>query len=144
MKKKIILAAGLLAASYLAFVGLITFGTVEAKSVNFATFAEKSASVQKVETRCGWVANPTPGNWWLTDKDGTWTIGVQGGYQADGDVPEFPSSKWVETNGSYGYGCACLRVTVNRKKSQVTSIKGGTVKALSVCRKDPNLKEPKD
>jgi hypothetical protein len=30
------------------------------------------------ETRCGWLQNPTPANWWLTDRDGTWTISAQG------------------------------------------------------------------
>ena len=27
----------------------------------------------------GWLQNPTPGNWWLVDRDGEWTIGTQGG-----------------------------------------------------------------
>jgi hypothetical protein len=31
------------------------------------------------ETRCGWFSNPTPANIWLYDRDGDWTIGVQGG-----------------------------------------------------------------
>ena len=30
------------------------------------------------ERRCGWLANPTPGNWWLIDADRTWTLSSQG------------------------------------------------------------------
>ena len=36
------------------------------------------------ENRCGILTNPTPANWWLIDRDGEWTIGAQGGYQAEG------------------------------------------------------------
>ena len=31
-----------------------------------------SAKAALAETRCGWVVNPTPGNWWLNDRDGSW------------------------------------------------------------------------
>lgn len=34
--------------------------------------------------RCGWLDNPTPGNASLYDKDGEWTIAVQGGHQGEG------------------------------------------------------------
>ena len=30
------------------------------------------------ETRCGWLENPTPANWWLDDAENTWTIMTQG------------------------------------------------------------------
>ena len=30
------------------------------------------------ERRCGWLANPTPGNFWLTDRQGEWTAGRAG------------------------------------------------------------------
>lgn len=97
------------------------------------------------ETRCGWVANPTPANWWLTDKDGEWTIGVQGGYQASGaDLPDF-GKQWVVTNsGSHGYGCACINATTSKKEMKILTIKSAKVRPLSACRKDKALKEPKD
>lgn len=98
----------------------------------------------KVETRCGWFVNPTPANAWLIDRDGEWIIGVQGGHQADGDWPAFSNKKWVKTNGNYGYGCACMKVTVNRETKEVLEIKSATAKSLSVCRKDPALKEPNE
>lgn len=36
------------------------------------------------ELRCGWLQNPSPANQWLTDKDGTWDISLQGRYSALG------------------------------------------------------------
>src|SRR5678815_3794432 len=57
-------------------------------------------SQQRVETRCGWFENPTPANAWLVDKNGEWTIGIQGGYQADGDWPNIPERQWVATNNT--------------------------------------------
>ena len=36
------------------------------------------------EERCGWLENPTPGNWWLKDARGLWIISAQGGPYADG------------------------------------------------------------
>lgn len=31
------------------------------------------------ETRCGWLYNRTPGNWYLIDKDGRWILSQLGG-----------------------------------------------------------------
>ena len=36
------------------------------------------------EERCGWLENPTPGNWWLKDARGLWIISAQGGPYAEG------------------------------------------------------------
>jgi len=93
------------------------------------------------ENRCGWIDNPTPANWDLTDKDGIWSIGVQGGRQAEGDLPEFPEGKkyWVKTNGSYGYGCGCLTVKVDAKEKTVLAIKSGRPLPLAKCRADKAL-----
>ena len=56
------------------------------------------------ERRCGWLANPTPGNYWLTDRQGDWTLSAQGGYQAPGmdEMPDMSTRGWVRTNGNYG------------------------------------------
>ncbi|MBE9185155.1 DUF4087 domain-containing protein [Microcoleus sp. LEGE 07076] len=93
------------------------------------------------ETRCGWLYNPTPANWFLTDKAGSWTISVQGGYQARGMdfLPNIDSRQFVKTNGNYGYGCACLSVTPNRKQMRITEIKSGKALPLSTCQRDRNL-----
>ncbi len=112
-------------------------------------FAEEKKPIHKqvggLEYRCGWVDNPTPANWWLTDKEGIWMIGVQGSRQAEGDLPEFPESKdyWKKTNGSHGYGCACLWVTVDVKEKIVLEIKSGKVLSLAKCRSDKNLNSKK-
>lgn len=94
------------------------------------------------ETRCGWLDNPTPANWWLTDRDGQWAISSQGGYQADGleELPDMQARGWVRTNaGSYGYGCACLDVTVDRRSRRIISIAGGRPVPLRQCRSDRRL-----
>ncbi|HEX8250030.1 MAG TPA: DUF4087 domain-containing protein [Pyrinomonadaceae bacterium] len=103
---------------------------------------QTSASGEKFENRCGWFSNPTPANASLEDKDGEWIIGVQGGYQAEGDYPDFDDDKWVKTNVNYGYGCACLKVTVDYKTHRILKIAGATAKPLATCRQDPALKEP--
>ncbi len=97
-------------------------------------------SLRAAETRCGWFENPTPANAWLVDADREWTISVQGGYQAEGDWPEFSKSQWVKTNVNYGYGCACMRVTSDSSKGRIIRILTAYAKPLSACRKDKALK----
>jgi hypothetical protein len=93
------------------------------------------------ETRCGWLQNPTPANWWLTDRDGSWTISAQGGYQARGidNIPDLSRGQYVRTNGSYGYACACLRVTTDRNRMRITNIQSGQQLPLKTCRQDRYL-----
>ena len=94
---------------------------------------------------CGYVENPTPGNWWLTDRSGQWIIGVQGGHQAAGDLPDFQLGRafWinVQPNG-YGYGCGCIDATVDTSSREVSTIYKATVQRLKVCRHDKALKKP--
>jgi Protein of unknown function (DUF4087) len=96
-----------------------------------------------VAQRCGWFENPTPANAWLTDRDGEWTVAVQGGQQAEGDWPRFTRARWVRTNGHYGYGCACLTVEVNAPERVVTRIVKASSRPLRTCRRDPALLEPR-
>jgi Protein of unknown function (DUF4087) len=93
------------------------------------------------ETRCGWLDNPTPGNWWLTDADARWTLGVQGGYQAPGmeNIPDMSRGQYVETNGSYGYACACMEVSIDAEKNRISRIYSVEQLNLKQCRQDPNL-----
>jgi len=93
----------------------------------------------KVETRCGWFSNPTPGNASLFDRDGEWIIGVQGGYQAEGDWPN--TKEWVETNVHYGYGCTCAQVTVDRESKRVIRVVSSKGRPLSACRRDRALRK---
>ena len=95
------------------------------------------------ENRCGWFANPTPGNIWLYDRDDEWTIGVQGGHQVekDWDWPVFKPGQWVKTNNTYGYGCACLELKVDKETKDVTEIKTARARPLTACRQDAALKK---
>ncbi|MFL6335903.1 MAG: DUF4087 domain-containing protein [Pyrinomonadaceae bacterium] len=99
-----------------------------------------SAGAAAAETRCGWFDNPTPANASLHDREDEWIIGVQGGHQAEGDWPEFGPKQWVETNGHYGYGCACMSVEVDRGTHHVLTIKSARARPLSACRRDAALK----
>ena len=103
--------------------------------------ALKNSALEKAEMRCGWFSNPTPANASLHDRDDEWIISVQGGYQAEGDWPEFSPKQWVETNVHYGYGCACLRVQVDQSTKRVIKIESARARPLSVCRRDRALKK---
>ena len=98
-------------------------------------------AVEQFETRCGWFSNPTPANASLHDREGEWIIGVQGGYQAEGDWPSFKAGQWVETNGHYGHGCACLRLRVNHETNRVIEIESARARPLAACRRDRALKK---
>jgi hypothetical protein len=107
------------------------------------SFTNAGNTKEKIETRCGWFSNPTPGNAWLNDRHGEWLIGIQGGHQAEGDWPSFKDKDWVETNGHYGYGCACMKISVDHETSKVSRILTASSRPLATCRKDRSLKEPK-
>ena len=96
------------------------------------------------ENRCGWLHNPTPANWWLVDSEGEWLLGAQGGYQAPGmdEMPDMSTAGWVRTNGYYGYGCACLRVTTDRLSGRVTQVISARPLPLRQCRSDRRLPRP--
>ena len=100
-----------------------------------------AASPSATERRCGWLDNPTPANWWLTDRDGEWLIGAQGGYQAPGmdEMPDMTRRGWVRTNGHYGYGCACMEVNVDRASRRIARIVSATPLPLRQCRADRAL-----
>ncbi|ASP41794.1 hypothetical protein AMR47_08020 [Leptospira interrogans] len=96
-----------------------------------------------LETRCGWLHNPSPANITLYDRDGEWILGVQGGYQLkdDWEWPKFKPSEWVSTNIHYGYGCICMDAVVNHKDHKVITIQTLRTKPLKSCKKDPALKK---
>lgn len=106
--------------------------------------ASADARDDDAKLRCGWFHNPTPQNAWLVDRDGEWTLGVQGGPQADGDWPEFEPSQWVRTNNHHGYGCACLKLVADAGSHEVSRIISATAKPLRSCRSDRALKQPAD
>lgn len=97
------------------------------------------------QNRCGWLQNPTPGNYWLDDADGSWTILTQGSdIEPDGIdlLPDISEGDYVRTNGNYGYACACLNVETDSTDGRITEILSFRQLQLSKCRKDPNLNPP--
>ncbi len=111
--------------------------------VTAPSLSSKTNAAEQMETRCGWFSNPTPANIWLYDRQGEWTIGVQGGYQVAGDWdwPVFKRGQWVATNGSYGYGCVCLKAKVNGKTHEVLEIRNARARPLASCNQDPALQK---
>lgn len=106
-----------------------------------ATSAASAASAPVAALRCGWFDNPSPGNASLTDRDGEWTVGLQGGHQAKGPWPKFGAGQWVRTgHGSAGYGCACLKVQADAETQDVITILSARAQPLSACRQDRALK----
>ena len=104
--------------------------------------AAAAASAKGVR-RCGWLSNPTPANWWLTDSQGQWILATQGADQAPGmdEMPDMSTAGWVETNGNYGYGCACMTITADAD-GKVTRIADAQPKPLKQCRADRKLPKP--
>lgn len=103
----------------------------------------------KEVVRCGWYANPSPGNHWLTDRDATWTLSTQGGPQASGwlDLPSDAfafsgADRWVQTNGNYGYGCACITGRFGPVTTgEVIFVRKLKALPLARCEADPALQK---
>lgn len=93
--------------------------------------------------RCGWLSNPTPANWWLTDSQGQWILGTQGADQAPGmdEIPDMSTAGWVETNGHHGYGCACMTIASDAQ-GRVTRVADASPRPLEQCRADRKLPKP--
>lgn len=94
-----------------------------------------------VEKRCGWVDNPTPGNWFLQDRHSSWIISAQLGYQAQGTdkIPDISRRQYVRTNGNYGYACGCMTVVTDKKNNRILRILSFTQLPLKQCRNDRAL-----
>ena len=102
-----------------------------------------SLDLALAEERCGWLENPTPGNWWLRDAHGLWIISAQGDPDTEGveKLPEPAPDRFVATNGHYGYSCACVSGTfdAHAERMRVDAARG---LPLSVCRGDKALPAP--
>lgn len=110
-----------------------------------ALLALAATSADAAETRCGWLKNPTPANWWLDDSKGTWTITTQGlGYEPDGieNIPDVSEGDFVHTNGNYGYACACITVDTDAAEGRILAIHAFRQLPISQCKNDPALSAP--
>ena len=96
------------------------------------------------EERCGWLENPTPGNWWLKDAHALWIIATQGGPSAQGieKLARPTPDRFVAANGQYGYWCACLSGSFDVHAQALTRIDKASTSPLSVCRDDKALPAP--
>ncbi|WP_396332320.1 DUF4087 domain-containing protein [Burkholderia anthina] len=112
-----------------------------------AAFALTAATnvVAAPEKRCGWLENPTPANWWLVDKDDSWTLSTQGSPPVPGfdTMPDMSTHGWVVTNaGMHGYGCACLDLEIDPRTRDVTRIVAARPLPLKRCKADRTLPAP--
>lgn len=91
------------------------------------------------ENRCGWIDNPTPGNWTLTDADGQWIVMSQGGHEAGGmeNIGDISAGDYVATNGNYGYACGCMKVDTDA--GYVTQVYSFRQSAIAKCENDSSL-----
>ncbi len=96
------------------------------------------------EKRCGWLWNPTPGNFSLRDREAEWIISSQGEDAAAEleNLPDMTTQGWVETNGSYGYGCACIVAELDRRAKRVVRLVSAEPLRLARCRADRRLPAP--
>lgn len=105
-----------------------------------------AAQAQTPEMRCGWFSNPSPANASLNDRDGEWIVAVQGGYQAKGDWPDgYGKGQWISLGpSSYGYGCTCMKVTIDKMTRRVVAIIEAKARPLAACRSDKALTRVED
>ena len=97
------------------------------------------------ETRCGWLQNPTPGNWSLTDADATWILSTQADEPNESlEIPSLNEKKgwFVKTGGSSGYACVCLSVTVDKQNQRILTASKGKQLPLKKCTTDRSLPKP--
>lgn len=90
--------------------------------------------------RCGWIDNPTPGNYFLNDKDGSWEISAQGTYEAEGMdlIPDLSGDQFVDI-GPHGYGCGCMDASADMADKKILQIYKFEQKKLKDCLADPDL-----
>lgn len=97
------------------------------------------------ENRCGWIQNPTPGNLWLDDSQGSWLLSAQGSDdEALGmeNISDFSERDFVRTNGNYGYACACMKVETDSAAKRIVAVYSFKQLALAKCEKDARLPSP--
>ncbi|PYB75333.1 DUF4087 domain-containing protein [Rhizobium wuzhouense] len=120
--------------------------------LSFALTIAATATVFAKENRCGWIQNPTPGNYWLDDGEGSWMLMAQGSEQEPlgmENMPDFTTGDFVQTNGYYGYACGCIQAETERSADygdsfvgRITAIYSVKQLPISQCRGDKALPKP--
>lgn len=85
--------------------------------LSFTLILGATTAVSAKENRCGWIQNPTPGNYWLDDGEGSWMMMAQGSDMEPlgmENMPDFTTGDFVQTNGYYGYACGCIQAETDR------------------------------
>ncbi|SEH85075.1 Protein of unknown function [Rheinheimera pacifica] len=101
-----------------------------------------SSYAYSADTRCGWLENPTSANVWLSDKDGSWAISIQGGYSVDDESMALAflgmenKDNFVRTNRNGGFSCACLVVDVKTDDGSISKIYKAEQLLLKQCLED--------
>jgi len=98
------------------------------------------SKLSKPTRLCGWWDNPTPGNVWLHDRSGEWTIAMQGMFEASGEWPQFQQGEKLPVGAPHGYGCACITARVDQASKFVYSFTEAQALQPKVCRSDPGLR----
>ena len=101
-------------------------------------------AIEATERRCGWLANLTPGDWWLVDADRTWILAERGDDRGItipvmDMVPHFDAGQFVSTGTYYGYGCACMTVATDAALGRITAIASSKRLPLATCEADGAL-----
>ena len=102
---------------------------------------ERCLPVAGTRTRCGWLANLTPNDMWLVDKEATWVITSQAGAQSAAGLdrlPDFDRRQFLRTAGDYGYGCACMKVLTGPEQT-ISVIFSARIQAIAICKADGSL-----
>jgi hypothetical protein len=118
----------------------------------FALTLAGTSALSAKENRCGWIQNPTPGNYWLDDGEGSWILMTQGseieplGME---NMPDFTTGEFVKTNGYYGYACGCIEAETERSGDfgdsflgRISAIYAVKQLPISQCRADKALPSP--
>lgn len=127
---------------FMSLIVLVCFADVA--SAGFTPQLNASPAAPAPRNICGWIDNPTPANYWITDAAGLWVISAMGGYQAEGDVAsQNDDNQVIYTNGNYGSWCGCVKATTtdSRKNGRrIVKIVSSKVLPLSKCLNDSSIK----
>ena len=120
----------------------IEFGQYDsAQRGRICSVLERCLPVAGTRTRCGWLANLTPNDMWLVDKEATWVITSQAGAQSAAGLdrlPDFDRRQFLRTAGDYGYGCACMKVLTGPEQT-ISVIFSARIQAIAICKADGSL-----